>query len=81
MGYREANAMRYEASPEAVRDSMASLARATRTRRQSYARRSDAFFADAGQSEQDYRAKAPRPRKLEPSPLSAALDPGRSKRR
>jgi hypothetical protein len=37
-------------------------------------------FADADQSEQDYRAKAPPPPKLEPSPLSAALDPGRSKR-
>jgi uncharacterized protein YegL len=81
MGYREANAMRYEASPEAVRDSMASLARATRTRRQAHARRSDAFFADADQSEQDYRAKAPRPPKLEPSSLSDALDPGRSSRR
>ena len=59
MGYKEANAMRYQASPEGVKESMAALAEATKVRRGSHARSSDAFFEDAGQSELDYGVQNP----------------------
>jgi uncharacterized protein YegL len=59
MGYKAANAMRYEASPAAIKSSMASLAAATKVRRRAAGKKSDAFFADAGQSEQDYLDKPP----------------------
>jgi hypothetical protein len=58
IGYKAANAMRYEASPAAIKSSMASLAAATKTRRRAFAKKTDAFFADAGQSEQDYRGQS-----------------------
>jgi hypothetical protein len=60
--------MRSENDPESAKASMGSLAQATRSRRQATDARSDHFFADAGQSDQDYldarkagRATAPHP--------------------
>jgi hypothetical protein len=58
LGYKQANAMRYEASPEAVKASMSSLAEATKARRRAPERSSERFFADAGQSEQNYRGRS-----------------------
>ena len=89
MGYKEANAMRYEASPEAIKRSMGSLGQATKFRREAPARKSDAFFADANQGEQDYLgdvSSAPpaprRPSRIKPSSLSDVLkDAGRTRPR
>jgi hypothetical protein len=54
MGYREGNAMAYAATAAGASSTMSSLRSATMERKNSAARTSGVFFADAGQSAQDY---------------------------
>jgi uncharacterized protein YegL len=53
-GIKDGNAMRWDASPASALASMSSLAAGTKARRAAASRRSDDFFADAGQTEGDY---------------------------
>jgi hypothetical protein len=53
--------MSWAADPASARKSMRSLADATAARRHAAALKSRAFFADAGQSADDYEEVAPRP--------------------
>jgi hypothetical protein len=59
IGYSSANAMHWKADAESARKTMHSLASATRTRRESRALKSTAFFDEAGQSGADYVEDAP----------------------
>jgi uncharacterized protein YegL len=55
LAFKRANAMRWEADDSAARKSMHSLGVAAKQRRSSPAMKTDRLFADAGQSESDYR--------------------------
>jgi hypothetical protein len=59
MSFKADNAMRWEADAESARKSMKSLAHATGVRRDSDALKSEQFFADAGQSQDDYEGSEP----------------------
>jgi uncharacterized protein YegL len=59
MSIPHANAMRWAADPDSARMSMSSLARATGIRRRAASRKSEQFFADAGQSQADYERSRP----------------------
>jgi uncharacterized protein YegL len=64
MSFQPDNAMRWAADPASARMSMEALARATDARRRSPALKSERFFAEAGQSEADYR----QPQRAKPEP-------------
>jgi hypothetical protein len=59
MSFKADNAMRWEADPDSARKSMKALARASGVRRNSAALKSERFFADAGQSQADYKRPEP----------------------
>ena len=54
IGVKRENAMRWRTDADSARASMDMLSQATVTRKTAAARKSEAFFADAGQSENDY---------------------------
>lgn len=56
MAFKGTNAMRWEAEPSSVRRSMSALAEAAGTRKRARGLKTDALFAEAGQSEASYTA-------------------------
>jgi short subunit dehydrogenase-like uncharacterized protein len=58
MGWKRENAMRSQADPASAKASMEALAYATKARRASRRLKSDAFFAEAHQLEEDYLGRA-----------------------
>jgi uncharacterized protein YegL len=83
MGWKRENAMRWQADPASAKASMEALAHATKVRRASRRLKSDAFFAEAHQLEDDYLGPAdakPRPAKIVRSSLTDALFRGTRRR-
>jgi uncharacterized protein YegL len=78
IGLKRDNAMRWRADNTSARASMDMLSRATLARKAASTRRTDAFFADAGQAEADYTpedepAEHSQARPLTRKPLRATL--------